>query len=82
MSKTLANRLKCVIHKLIFLNQYAFICDCMIIDNYFMAFETIYNLKDRIRGQNGHKLIFPKIDIVKGSIGSDMEIKLNLLLLQ
>ena len=51
ISKTIANRLKKIIPKLVSKTQSAFMSECLISDNILIAFETLHHLKNRRKGK-------------------------------
>jgi reverse transcriptase-like protein len=52
ISKTLANRLKPLLDRIISINQSAFISDRLITDNALLAFETFHAMKCSSNGKN------------------------------
>ncbi|XP_041016205.1 uncharacterized protein LOC121258730 [Juglans microcarpa x Juglans regia] len=63
ISKTLANRLKLVLDKIIAKNQSAFIPGTLILDNIIVAYETLHSMKTRSKGKGGSMAL--KMDISK-----------------
>ena len=53
ISKSIANRLKKILPKLISKFQNAFMSDCLITDNILVAFETLHHLKNKRQGKIG-----------------------------
>ena len=53
ISKSIANRLKKILPKLISKFQNAFMSDCLITDNILVAFETLHHLKNKRQGKTG-----------------------------
>lgn len=63
MSKTIANRLKKILPKLVSESQSALMSDRLIIDNILVAFETLHHLKNKRKGKEW--LMALKLDISK-----------------
>lgn len=63
MAKTLANRLKKILHEIIYYNQSAFIPSRLIYDNIMIAYEVIHTMKTRLRGKKGS--VAMKLDMSK-----------------
>lgn len=63
ISKTIANRLKKIIPKLVFETQSAFMSERLISDNILVAFETLHHLKYKRNGKTG--LMVLKLDMSK-----------------
>lgn len=61
--KTIVNRLKAILPKIISINQNAFVPNLHIIDNVLVAYELIHALKNRRSGGDGYMVI--KLDINK-----------------
>ena len=63
ISKTLANRLKCILPDIISANQSAFIPGCLISDNVLVAYETLHTMHSRMWGKKGYMAL--KLDMSK-----------------
>ena len=63
VSKTIANRLKKILPKLVLESQSAFMSDRLILDNILIAFETLHHLKNKRKGKAG--LMAIKLDMSK-----------------
>ena len=63
ISKTIANRLKKIIPKLVSETQSAFMSERLISDNILIAFETLHHLKNRRKGKSGFMAL--KLDMSK-----------------
>ncbi|GAU29295.1 hypothetical protein TSUD_226660 [Trifolium subterraneum] len=63
LSKVLANRLKPLLNRYIFVEQSAFFADRSILDNVMVAMETIHHMKCKVKGKIGEVAL--KIDISK-----------------
>jgi hypothetical protein len=57
MAKTLANKLKLILPKVITQNQSAFLPGCLISDNILVAYEALHTMDTRLKGEglHGHK---------------------------
>ncbi|KAL8153364.1 LOW QUALITY PROTEIN: hypothetical protein V2J09_011124 [Rumex salicifolius] len=62
ISKTMANRIKSVLHSIIAPNQSAFILGRLITDNFLIAFEIFHHMNF---GKGGHKHMALKLDLSK-----------------
>ena len=63
ISKTIANRLKKILPKLVSETQSAFMSDRLITDNILVAFETLHHLKNKRKGKMGFMTL--KLDMSK-----------------
>ena len=63
ISKSIANRLKKILPKLISKFQNAFMSDCLITYNILVAFETLHHLKNKRQGKTGFMAL--KLDMSK-----------------
>jgi hypothetical protein len=61
--KVLANRLKKVLHRIISLNQSAFILGRLITDNILVAFEAMHSMDKRMKGREVYMAL--KLDMSK-----------------
>ena len=63
ISKTIANRLKKILPKIVSETQSAFLSDRLISDNILIAFETLHHLKNKRKGKTGFMAL--KLDMSK-----------------
>lgn len=63
ISKTIANRLKKILPKLVFESQSAFMSNRLITDNIIVVFETLHHLKNKRQGKTGFMAL--KLDMSK-----------------
>ena len=63
ISKTLSNRLKCILPNIISTNQSAFIPGRLISDNVLVAYETLHTMHSRMWGKTGYMAL--KLDMSK-----------------
>lgn len=63
ISKTITNRLKKILPKLVSESQSAFLSDRLISDNILVAFETLHHLKNKRQGKTGFMAL--KLDMSK-----------------
>jgi hypothetical protein len=77
LSKVLANRLKPLLNRYIFIEQSAFVADRSILDNVMVAMETIHHMKCKVKGKVGEEAL--KIDISKAYDRVDCKYLMNIM---